>query len=74
MLHLLTLSCWQTLLLEVTDNHAPIKEHLVKKVKQPDWFSEDMKQAFYLKDKYVDTNDFHSWRYWQNKVTELVNN
>ncbi len=23
--------------------------------------------------KYADTNDCHNWRYWRNKVTELVN-
>ncbi len=69
-----TLICWQTLFLEVADNHASVTEYRVKKVKQPDWFSEDMKQAFSLRDKYADINDFHNWRYWQNKVTELVNN
>ncbi len=58
------LNCWQTLFLEVADNHVPVTEHRAKKVNQPDWFSVDMKQAIYLRDKYADTNEFHNWRYW----------
>ncbi len=32
-----------------------------------------MKQTIYLRDRYADTNNFCNWRYFRNKVTELVN-
>ncbi len=45
------LSCWQTLFLEAADNQAPLTEHRVKKVKQPDLFSEYIKRSLNLSKK-----------------------
>ncbi len=67
------LDSWKVMFMEVVDQHAPVKERRVKKAKQPDWFSDDIKEAMYLRDKYTDSNDMENATFWRNKTTEMVN-
>ncbi len=45
------LDCWKYLFLD-----APMMERRVKRPKQSDWFSDDIKEAIYLRDKYSGTS------------------
>ncbi len=56
----------------MVDKHAPLLECRVKHAKQPEWFSEDIKQAMFLCGTYASTNDEENMKHWQNKTTELM--
>ncbi len=66
------LDCWKYLLFHVVDRHAPMMERRIKRSKQSEWFSADIKKAIYLRDKFTGTSNIESAKYWHNKVTDVV--
>jgi hypothetical protein len=68
------LDCWEKLFLEVVEKHAPLKERLVKKPKQPEWLTEEMLKAMNARDKFAQLNDDRNRKLWRNKANNLVRN
>ncbi len=61
---------YKCLFMDVFDKHAPLMERRVKNIKhikQAAWFTGDIKEAIYLKDKYFEANNVNNMTFWRNK-------
>ena len=66
------LDCWYKLFMDIVDTHAPMKERRVKRLKQPDWFTDEIHDAIRERDKHAKHKNYENWRFWRNKVTNLI--
>ena len=53
--------------------HIPVKVKRVKKLRQPDWFNEEIKQAIRTRDNFKQGHNFYMYKIWRNKVTAIIN-
>jgi hypothetical protein len=58
--------------MEVTDEHAPIRERRVKHPKQPEWMSEEIQAAMATHDRFTSAGDSVNATIWRNKVSRLT--
>ena len=66
------LELWYSLFFTVIDKHLPIKKKRVKYPSQPEWLSQEIKQAMKTRDIYASNKDLDRWRLWKNKVNKLI--
>ena len=52
--------------------HAPLKSKRVKTNKQPAWYTDEVKQARCLRDKYKTVNNFDQYKIWRNKCNSII--
>jgi hypothetical protein len=52
--------------------HAPIKKKRVKRLHQPDWYTDDIKHARRIRDKFKACNNELQYKIWRNKCTSLI--
>ena len=53
-------------------NMFPATMRRVKRLKQPLWYSDDIKHACKMRDKYKQEKDIVLYRYWRNKVCNII--
>ena len=53
--------------------HIPVKVKQVKKLRQPDWFNEEIKQAIRTRNNFKQGHNFYMYKIWRNKVTAIFN-
>jgi len=54
------------------DKHAPLKCKRVKRYQQLGWYSEDVKQARCLRDKFKNNSNWPQYKLWRNKCSSLI--
>jgi len=57
----------------VIDKHVPVRQHRVKKAKQPDWLNGEILDAMKERDKFKARHDDINYKLYRNKVSELIN-
>ena len=66
------LNIWYSFLLKHLNNHAPIKSKRVKSKRLPDWFTPDIIQMQYLRDKTKRLKQWSDHRKYRNKTKQLI--
>ncbi len=61
-----------SLLDDVLNGHIPWREKRVKRLKQPDWMSEDILKAISTRDKLDRVQDNENYKIWHNKVLQMI--
>ncbi len=56
----------------MVDRHVSFMERRVKQSKQPEWFTDYIKEAMYLHFKYSGENKIENVTFWWNKTTECI--
>ena len=56
----------------VLNKNAPIKYKKVKRLQQPGWYNENVKQARSLKDKYKRESNWPQYKLWRNKCNSAI--
>ena len=54
------------------DKHAPLKQHRVKKVKQPDWLTPEIIDSIKTRDHYKAIGDTSEYKIWRNNVVNQI--
>ena len=57
----------------IIDKHVPMRQHRVKRAKQPDWLNAEILDAMKDRDKFKARNDEVNYRLYRNKVSTLIN-
>ncbi|VDI73723.1 Hypothetical predicted protein [Mytilus galloprovincialis] len=63
---------WYKLFLSVINRHAPVKVKRIKHIRQPDWLTDEIKDAQNKRNYYQSKRDWEKFRYWRNKCTKLI--
>ena len=66
------LDTWYSLFTEVVDKHVPLKQHRVKKVKQPDWLTPEIIDSIKTRDHYKAIGDTSEYKIWRNNVVNQI--
>lgn len=66
------LSIWQSLVLKHLNNHAPLKTKRVKNKRLPDWFTPDISNMQFLRDKSKKQKQWDAYRRYRNKTKQLI--
>ncbi|WAR01776.1 LOW QUALITY PROTEIN: hypothetical protein MAR_008334, partial [Mya arenaria] len=53
-------------------NHTTIKQKRIKYASQPFWFSDQIKQTFFLRDYYFLHKDFENYKKTRNKISSMI--
>ena len=56
----------------VLNKNAPIKYKKVKRLQQPGWYNENVKQARSLRDKYKRESNWPQYKLWRNKCNSAI--
>ena len=68
-----SLQCFIDKFTTVIDKHVPIRQHRVKKVRQPDWLNSEILDAMKDRDKSKLRGDMDSYKVHRNTVNALIN-
>ena len=52
--------------------HAPMKSKRVKRYQQPGWYSDEIKQARIMRDKYKARKEWDLYKIWRNKCLSII--
>lgn len=63
---------WVTTFVSILNRHAPVKTKRVKHETQPDWFTDDIRNAMKNRDIKHKLKDWSQFKYWRNKSTKLI--
>ncbi|XP_060561384.1 uncharacterized protein LOC132721143, partial [Ruditapes philippinarum] len=66
------LDCFNSLFSQVLNEHAPLKRKRVKHTHLPDWYNPDILHASKQRDKAKKINNNEDYKYWRNKVKNLI--
>ena len=67
-----TLKILYSKLNNLLDKHAPLQCKRVKRYQQPGWYSEDVKQARCMRDKFKNNSSWPQYKLWRNKFSSLI--
>ena len=70
----LSLEVLYSMLNHVLKNHAPFKIKKVKRAHQPGWYSEEIREARKIRDKYKLNKNWEQYKVWRNKCNSIVKN
>jgi hypothetical protein len=54
------------------NKHAPVKVKRIKGTKQPDWYSDEIKEAHNKRDHYKSCKDLINYKLWRNKCQAIM--
>ena len=57
---------------DVIDKHVPLKQHRVKKIKQPEWLTSEIIDSIKTRDHYEAIGDTDQYKKWRNNVVNLI--
>ncbi|MCG7869794.1 MAG: hypothetical protein JAY74_25915 [Candidatus Thiodiazotropha taylori] len=63
---------WNSLFLEVLNKHAPVVQHRVKRLRQPDWISPEILDNIKERNKHKINGKTDEYIYFRNKVSEMI--
>ena len=63
---------WSELFIKTLNKHAQIKSKRVKHDSQPDWLTEDIKNAIKTRDAYHKHKNWSQYKVWRNKTSTLI--
>ena len=63
-----------SIFLKVLNKHSKAKSKRVKRQFKPTWLTPDIQEARYNRDYHHKKKDAVNYKYWRNKVTELMKN
>lgn len=66
------LSVWNTMFLEVVNKHMPIKQHRVKKNRQPDWLTPDIIDTMNERNRCKINGLVEQYKQLRNKVSSMI--
>ena len=66
------LDTWYSLFSDVIDKHVPLKQHRVKKIKQPEWLTSEIIDSIKTRDHYKAIGDTDQYKKWRNDVVNLI--
>ena len=66
------LDSWYSLFTDVIDKHVPLKQHRVKKVKQPDWLTSEIIDSIKTRDHFKAIGDMTQYKIWRNNVVNQI--
>ena len=67
-----TLETWSSMFIEIVDKHLPLKTHRVKYKQQPKWLTPEIIEAMKTRDRFKSLNDDPHYKFWRNKVVNLI--
>lgn len=67
-----SLDHFYSVLNQTLNKHVPLKIKRVRRVHQPEWFNNEIKEAIRQRDNYHHNNDFKNYKTWRNRVTNLI--
>ena len=56
----------------VLDKHAPLKCKRVKRLQQPGWYTDEVKQARITRDMYRSHKNWDQYKIWRNKCVSII--
>ena len=68
----LTQVTWSTIFCDIVDKHLPLRKHHVKRKQQPKWLTEDIIDAFKIRDRFKSVNNEEQYKVWRNKVNKMI--
>lgn len=66
------LEAWYSLFKDAVDKHAPLKQHRVKNINQPDWLTPEIIDSIKIRDRYKSLGNDDQYKIWRNKVIRLI--
>jgi hypothetical protein len=63
---------WYTLFLSEINKRAPLKTKRIKYAHQPEWLTDDIKDAQKKRNHFHKSGDWVNFRYWRNKCKTLI--
>ena len=63
---------WNTMFLEVVNNHAPLKSHRIKRKYQPDWLTPQILDCIKERDKCKVSGKMDEYRILRNRVSMMI--
>ena len=63
---------WNSLFLEIVNKYAPIKQHRVKKSRQPDWINPDILDTIKERNKCKINGNIEDYKQLRNKVSTMI--
>ena len=63
---------WNSLFLEIVNKYAPIKQHRVKKSRQPDWLNSDILDTIKERNKCKVNGNIEDYKQLLNKVSTMI--
>ena len=51
---------------------SPSKKNRLKRLKQPDWYNEEIKNAILLRNKFQYAGNWPMYKVWRNKVNSII--
>ena len=66
------LSVWNTMFLEIVNKHAPLKQHTVKKTRQPGWLTPEIIDIMKERDKCKINDLIQQYKNLRNTVTLMI--
>lgn len=66
------LATWSTIYQTILDKNMPITTKRVKRARQPDWISEEIKDGIHTRDFHKRKGNFQEYKVWRNKVVKMV--
>ncbi len=52
--------------------HAPIKEKRIKRDRQPDWFTDEIKSLIYAGDRFHKSKNVHQYKILRNRIFSMI--
>jgi len=66
------LSTWHSMLMDILNKHAPMKEKRVKRKWQPGWMTDEIIECMKTRDYHKKKNEDQLYRTWRNKCVNLI--
>ena len=66
------MEAWLDLLLQVVDQHVPIKQRRVKHKNQPQWLSPEILEAMKCRDRHKSLDNDNEYKVRRNKVIKMI--
>ena len=63
---------WYTLFLSEINKHAPLKTKRIRYAHQPEWLTDEIKDAQKKRNHFHKSGDWVNFRYWRNKCKTLI--
>ena len=63
---------WNSLFLEIVNKYAPLKQHRVKKSRQPDWLNPDILDTITERNKCKINGNIKDYKQLRNKISTMI--
>ena len=66
------LGLWYNVIMIVLNKHAPFIKKRVKRIHQPEWYNEDIREARIIRDHFKKANDNENYKLFRNKTSSNI--